>query len=170
MLGFVLRRRERRALDVGCCTQHLSQHVRNIVATWGRGERLLMLDVTRNYVHNMLTTRSQHARNMYSLKCCKHHGSQHGKTSSQHCKSCSQHHYASQQDRRLIHSLIWIVRSQTRPMLELGSDVRALAVPSTYSSIIDHFWQLPKVWYQDSLTWIRTSRKIGYRFFNIHQQ
>jgi hypothetical protein len=26
-----------------------------------------MLDVTRNYLHNMLTTRSQHARNMYSL-------------------------------------------------------------------------------------------------------
>jgi hypothetical protein len=26
-----------------------------------------MLDVTRNRVRNMLTTRSQHARNMYSL-------------------------------------------------------------------------------------------------------
>jgi hypothetical protein len=39
MLGFVLRRRERRAIDVGCCTQHWSQHVRNIVATWGEGRK-----------------------------------------------------------------------------------------------------------------------------------
>jgi hypothetical protein len=38
-VGFVLRRRERRALDVGCCMQHWSQHVRNIVATWGEGEK-----------------------------------------------------------------------------------------------------------------------------------
>jgi hypothetical protein len=38
-VGFVLRRRERRALDVGCCTQHWSQHVRNIVATWGEGRK-----------------------------------------------------------------------------------------------------------------------------------
>jgi hypothetical protein len=28
----------RRAPDVGCCTQHWSQHGRNIVATWGRRE------------------------------------------------------------------------------------------------------------------------------------
>jgi hypothetical protein len=39
MLGFVLRRRERRALDVGCCTQHWSQHVRNVAATRGEGRK-----------------------------------------------------------------------------------------------------------------------------------
>jgi hypothetical protein len=39
MLGFVLRMRERRALDVGCCTQHWSQHVRNIAATWEEGRK-----------------------------------------------------------------------------------------------------------------------------------
>jgi hypothetical protein len=33
----------------------------------GGGERLLMLDVARNRIRNMLTTRLQHARNMYSL-------------------------------------------------------------------------------------------------------
>jgi hypothetical protein len=31
--------RERRAFDVGCCTQHWSQHIRNIVATWGEGRK-----------------------------------------------------------------------------------------------------------------------------------
>jgi hypothetical protein len=57
------------ALDVGCCTQHESQHDRNIVATWsqhrGREERLLMLDVASNRVRNIFETRSQHARNIY---------------------------------------------------------------------------------------------------------
>jgi hypothetical protein len=82
-VGFVLRRRERRALDVGCCTQHWSQHVRNIVATWGRGERLLMLDVARNRVRNILATRSQHARNMYSSNVV---------STTVRWKSSSQHH------------------------------------------------------------------------------
>jgi hypothetical protein len=45
----------RRAPDVGCCTQHGSQHGRNIVATWGEeGGSLLMFG------------------------CCTQHGSQHG--------------------------------------------------------------------------------------------
>jgi hypothetical protein len=34
-VAFVLRRMGRRAPAVGCCTQHGSQHGRNIVATWG---------------------------------------------------------------------------------------------------------------------------------------
>jgi hypothetical protein len=55
----------RRDPDVGCCTQHGSQHGRNIIATWSqhegrREERLLMLDAARNRVCNMLATRSQH--------------------------------------------------------------------------------------------------------------
>jgi hypothetical protein len=37
-VGVVSRRRWRRAPDVGCCTQHGSQHGRNMVATWG-GEK-----------------------------------------------------------------------------------------------------------------------------------
>jgi hypothetical protein len=84
-----------------------------------------MLDVACNHVRNMLATRSQHVL----FECCKHHSSQHGKSSSQHRKSCLQHHYASQRDQRLIRSLIWIVRSRIRLMLAPGSDVRALAVP-----------------------------------------
>jgi hypothetical protein len=38
VLGVVLRRREKRAPDVKCCTQHGSQHGRNIVATWSQHE------------------------------------------------------------------------------------------------------------------------------------
>jgi hypothetical protein len=49
-----------RAPNVGCCMQHGSQHDHNIVATWGEGEeRLLMLDVAHNRVHNIFATRSQ---------------------------------------------------------------------------------------------------------------
>jgi hypothetical protein len=61
MLSFVLRRRGRGAPDVECGTQHGSQHGRN---TRGGEERLPMLDVAHNLVHNMLATHSQHARNI----------------------------------------------------------------------------------------------------------
>jgi hypothetical protein len=69
MLGVVSRRRGGRARDVGCCTQHMSRHGRNIVATWSQHvgeveERRPMLDVARNLIRNMLETRSQHARNI----------------------------------------------------------------------------------------------------------
>jgi hypothetical protein len=75
VLGVVLRRREKRAPDVKCCTQHGSQHGHNIVATWSqhgrnmgrREERHLMLDVASNRVRNIFATRSQHARNIYSV-------------------------------------------------------------------------------------------------------
>jgi hypothetical protein len=41
---------------------------RNMVATWGRREeRLLIMDVARNYVRNILATRSQHARSIYAV-------------------------------------------------------------------------------------------------------
>jgi hypothetical protein len=44
------------------------QHGRNIVATWGRREeRPLMLDAASNRVRNIFATRSQHARNIYSV-------------------------------------------------------------------------------------------------------
>jgi hypothetical protein len=33
---FLSRRRGERVPDVGCCTQHGSQHGRNIVATWSQ--------------------------------------------------------------------------------------------------------------------------------------
>jgi hypothetical protein len=47
---------------------HFSQHDRNIVAAWGRREeKLLMLDVASNRVRNIFATRSQHARNIYSV-------------------------------------------------------------------------------------------------------
>jgi hypothetical protein len=62
-----------------CCTPFCSQHATHKLAT-------------------LITT--------YSVECCKHDSSEHGKTSSQHRKSCSQHQYASQRDRRLIRSLI----------------------------------------------------------------
>jgi hypothetical protein len=69
MLGVVSRRRGGRAPHVGCCTQHRSQHGRNIVATWSHHvgeveERRPMLDVACNLVRNMLGTRSQHTRNI----------------------------------------------------------------------------------------------------------
>jgi hypothetical protein len=68
MLGVVSRRRGEDAPDVGCCTQHGSQHDRNIVATWERREeKLMMLDVASNHVRNIFATRSQHARNIYSV-------------------------------------------------------------------------------------------------------
>jgi hypothetical protein len=51
--------------DVGCCTQHGSQHGSNIVATWGRGKGKLVLDVASNRVRNIFVTHSQHARNIY---------------------------------------------------------------------------------------------------------
>jgi hypothetical protein len=55
------------APDVGC-TQHGSQHNRNIVATWSQhGEerrRLPMLDVASNRVRNIFISHSQHARNI----------------------------------------------------------------------------------------------------------
>jgi hypothetical protein len=57
MPSFVLRRKGRRAPDVECGTQHGSQHDRNMR---GGEERLPMLDVAHNLVHNMLATRSQH--------------------------------------------------------------------------------------------------------------
>jgi hypothetical protein len=45
-----------------------SQYSHNMVVTWGRREeRLLMLDVARNRVRNMLTTHLQHAHNIYSV-------------------------------------------------------------------------------------------------------
>jgi hypothetical protein len=55
--------------DVGYCTQHGSQHgrnkvSRNMVATWGRKERLLMLGVASNRVRNIFATCSQHTRNI----------------------------------------------------------------------------------------------------------
>jgi hypothetical protein len=92
----------RKTLDVGCCMPRCSQHATHKLAT---------LIITS------------------FVECCKHDGSQHGKRYSQHRKSCSQHLYASQYDRRLIRSLIWIVQLRTRPMLAPGSDVRALAAP-----------------------------------------
>jgi hypothetical protein len=56
MLGFVSRRRGRRATNVECCTQHSSQHARNIVATWGRREEAhWCLDVARNMLATWLT-------------------------------------------------------------------------------------------------------------------
>jgi hypothetical protein len=67
VLGVVLRRMEE-APDVGCCTQHGSQHGNNIVATWsqhGGGEKkhswCWMLQATA------FATFSQHARNIYSV-------------------------------------------------------------------------------------------------------
>jgi hypothetical protein len=41
-VGFWVEEKGEDALDVGCCTQHESQHDRNIVATWsqhGGGEK-----------------------------------------------------------------------------------------------------------------------------------
>jgi hypothetical protein len=70
-VGCCVEERGEEAPDVGCCTQHGSQHGRNIVATWsqhgGRKERLLMLDVVSNCVRNIFATHSQHARNIYSV-------------------------------------------------------------------------------------------------------
>jgi hypothetical protein len=106
MLGFVSMGRGRRAPDVECCTQYGSQHGHNIVATW-RGERKTP-DVGR-----CTPCCSQHATHKLAtliatsfVECCKHTGSQHGKSSSQHRKSCSQYQHASQHDRRLIRPLI----------------------------------------------------------------
>jgi hypothetical protein len=88
MLGVVSRRRGGRAPDVGCYTQHGSQHGRNM---WGRGKkdaRCWMLHVTS------FATCLEHVRNTLAtsfVECCKDDGSQHGKRSSQHHKSCSQH-------------------------------------------------------------------------------
>jgi hypothetical protein len=68
-VGCCVEEKGEEAPDVGCCTQHGSQHGRNIVATWsqqgGREERLLMLDVASNRVRNIFVTHSQHARNIY---------------------------------------------------------------------------------------------------------
>jgi hypothetical protein len=80
MLG-VVSRREGRAPDVGCCTQHRSQYGRNM---WGRGKkdaRCSMLRVTS------FATCSEHVRNTLAtsfVECCKDDGSQHRKSSSQH--------------------------------------------------------------------------------------
>jgi hypothetical protein len=65
-VGCCVEEKGEEAPDVGCCTQHGSQHDRNIVATWGRREeRLLMLNVASNRVRNIFVTHSQHARNIY---------------------------------------------------------------------------------------------------------
>jgi hypothetical protein len=59
-VGFCVEEEGRKAPDVGCCTQHGSQHGCNIVATWGRREeRLMMLDVARSRVRNMFATCTQ---------------------------------------------------------------------------------------------------------------
>jgi hypothetical protein len=58
MLRFVSRWRVRRAPDVGCCTQHGSQHGRKIVTTWEGGGRKTP-DVE---------CWTQHARNIYLLE------------------------------------------------------------------------------------------------------
>jgi hypothetical protein len=115
-------------LMFGCFTWHGSQHGHNIVATWGRRGR------NTPDVRCCTPCCSQHATHKFAtlipkslVECCEHDGSQHGKSSSQHFKSCSQHLLRLQRDRRLIRSLIWIVRPRTRPMLAPGSDVRALA-------------------------------------------
>jgi hypothetical protein len=71
MPSFVLRRKGRRAPDVECGTQHGSQHDRNMR---GGEERLPMLDVAHNLVHNTLATSF--------VECWKHDSSQHGKSCS----------------------------------------------------------------------------------------
>jgi hypothetical protein len=95
MLGVVSRRRGGRAPDVGCCTQHRSQHGRNIVATWSQHvgeveERRPMLDVARNLVRNMLGTRATHSQHP-SLNVARTTVRNMGKNSSQHRKGFSQH-------------------------------------------------------------------------------
>jgi hypothetical protein len=71
VFGCCVEEKGEEAPDVGCCTQHESQHDRNTVATWsqhgGRKERLPMLDVASNRVRNIFVTDSQHARNIYSV-------------------------------------------------------------------------------------------------------
>jgi hypothetical protein len=60
-VGCCVEEKGEEAPNVGRCTQHGSQHGRNIVATWGRREeRLLMLDVASNRIRNIFATRSQH--------------------------------------------------------------------------------------------------------------
>jgi hypothetical protein len=67
-VGYCVEGRGAEAPDVGCCTQHGLQHGPNIVATWREEEeRLLMLDVASNHVCNIFATRSQYARNIYSV-------------------------------------------------------------------------------------------------------
>jgi hypothetical protein len=123
-VGFCVEEGGGKAPDVGCCTQHGSQHGRNIVATWSqhggrREERLLMLDVARNRVRNMLATRSQHTL----VECWKHHGSQHGKSVRNMEKEIAT---STQSNGRYASLIVWPGRC---PMLAPGSDIRALAAP-----------------------------------------
>jgi hypothetical protein len=99
-----------RASDVGCCTQHGSQHGRNM---WGRGRKTpgWMLHVT------LFATCSEHIRNILRWML-------HGRRFATWEKlfATSQKFFrnilcASQPDRRLIGSPIRIVRLSTRPIL-----------------------------------------------------
>jgi hypothetical protein len=105
MLGLCRGGGGRGLLMFGCCTQHGSQHGRNIVATCGGGGRKTA-DVWMLHVTSFATC-SEHVRNTLAtsfVECCTNDGSQHGKSSSQHRKSFSQHSLCLAPDRRLIDS------------------------------------------------------------------
>jgi hypothetical protein len=93
-----------------------------------------MLDVARNRVRNMLKTRSQHVL----FECCKHHDSQHGKSSSQHHKSCSQHHYARLATRSTTDTLPHLNRAAADPS-DASARIGRPGASSSVLSILDPF-------------------------------
>jgi hypothetical protein len=106
MLGVVSRRRGGRAPDVGCCTQHRSQHGRTTVQHVGEGGR------KTPDVACCTKPRSQHARNMFAT-CSQHRSLSVARTTVRNigkalhniAKVVRNICYASQRDRRLIGSL-----------------------------------------------------------------